>query len=123
VKDDPAIPADLGENLQGLQDTDFIVGGHDAHQSRVRPDRLLELGWGDQAIGLGLEQRNLESFPLELGEGIQHSVVFRLHADQMTATVGSGMAQEGQIVGFRGAAGKNQPIGIDAEGLCDLATR
>jgi hypothetical protein len=28
----PAISADRCEFLQGLQDTDFIVGGHDAHQ-------------------------------------------------------------------------------------------
>jgi hypothetical protein len=45
-----------------------------------------------------------KSFPLQLGEGIQHSVVFRIHADQMTATVGSRMAKQGQIVGFGGAA-------------------
>jgi hypothetical protein len=31
------------------------------------------------------------------------------------------MAEQGQIVGFGGAAGEDQPIGIDAEGLCDLA--
>jgi hypothetical protein len=80
------------------------------------------LGWVDQAIGLRLQQRNLEAFALELGEGIQHSVVFCRHADQMTATLGSGMAEQGQIVGFGGAAGEDQPIGIDAEGLCDLAT-
>ena len=122
VKDDPAVSADLCEFLQGLQDADFIVGGHDAHQTRVRPDRFLKLGWRDQAIGLGLEQRNLESFPLQLAEGIQHSVVFRIHADQMSATVGSGMAQQGQIVGFGGAAGEDQSTRIDAEGLCDLAT-
>jgi hypothetical protein len=123
VKDDPAISADLCEFFQGLQDADFIVGGHDAHQTRVRPDRFLKLGWRDQAIGLGLEQRNLESFPLQLGEGIQHSVVFRIHADHMTATMGSRMAKQGQIVGFGGAASKNQSIGIDVEGLCDLAPR
>jgi hypothetical protein len=70
-----------------------------------------------------LEQRNLESFPLQLCEGIQHSVVFRIHADHMTATMGSRMAKQGQIVGFGGAASKNQSIGIDVEGLCDLAPR
>jgi hypothetical protein len=58
-----------------------------------------------------------------LGEGIQHSVVFRIHADQMTATVGSRMTKQGQIVRFGGAAGKNQSIGINVEGLCDLAPR
>jgi hypothetical protein len=40
----------------------------------------------------------------------------------MTATVGSGMAEQGQVVGLGGAAGENQPIGFDVEGLCDLAT-
>ena len=69
-----------------------------------------------------MKQRNLESFALELAERIQYSVVFRTHADQMTATVGSGMAQKSQIVGFGGAAGENQSTRIDAEGLGDLAT-
>ena len=54
MKDDPTVSADLCEFLQGLQDTDFVVGGHHAHQTCVRPDRLLQLGWSDQAIGLGL---------------------------------------------------------------------
>jgi hypothetical protein len=40
----------------------------------------------------------------------------------MTETLSSGMAEQGQIVGFGGAAGEDQPIGIDAECLCDLAT-
>lgn len=93
VEDDSAVSADLCEFLQGLQDTNFVVGGHDAHQPCLRPDRQLELGWGDQAIGLGFEQRNLESFPLELAEWIQHGVVFRTHADQMSATMDSGMTQ------------------------------
>ena len=60
---------------------------------------------------------------MELGERIQHSVVFRPHADQVTATVSSRMAKQGQIVGFGGATCENQSIGIDAEGLCDLAPR
>ena len=49
-------------------------------------------------------------------------MVLRTHADEMTATVGSGMAEQGQVVGLGGAAGENQPIGFDVEGLCDLAT-
>ena len=124
---DALLPADLREVRQWLQHADFIVGGHHAHHHGVCGDRLLELCRADQAIRCRLQQCQLESLPLKLTERVENSVVFGDHADEMARSgpglfPGSGMAEQGKVVGFGGAAGEHHPFWLHAEAFRQLST-
>ena len=120
VKGDALVAAHCGQGHQGLEHPDFIVGRHHAHQLRLGGDRLLQLLGGDQSIGAWGQQGDAETFPLQLLERIEYGVVFGGHADQMAAAPGPGMAQQGQVVGFRGTTGEHQLLWRHRQRIRDL---
>ena len=128
VNRDAPLPADRGEFRQWLQHSDFIVGRHHAHHHRVSGDRIPEIVRADQAIGSRLQQRQLESLALKLMERVENGVVFRDHADEMARPVsgtppGSGVAKQGEVVGFGGPAGEHHPFGFHRQAFRQLPSR
>ena len=123
VQGDAMAAANRSQLLERLEHADFVVGRHHAHQPRFGGDRRLQLLGADQSIGAWGQQGDAEAFPLQLLERIEHGVVFGGHADQMAAPQGAGMAQQRQVVGFRGTAGEHQPFRLHLQRFRQLAPR
>ena len=123
MKGDSVVAAHRGQGHQGLEHPDFVVGRHHAHQLRLGGDRLPQLLRGDQPLGAWGQQGDAETFPLQLLERIEHGVVFGGHADQMAAAPGPGMAQQGQVVGFRGTTGEHQLLRRHRQSIGNLPPR
>ena len=123
VQANATLTADRRQFSQGLNHSDLVIGRHHADQSGLRGDRLLQLLGGDQPIGAWGQQGHPEALAPQLLQRVEHSVVLRGHADQMTGSHGPGMAEQRQVVGFRGTAGEHDALRRQAQALRQLTPR
>ena len=96
-----------------LDDADFVIGQHHTHQLGVFPDRGPELFGVEETIRLWREKGDAKALSLKLPQGVENSMMFADHADQMPwfsplASGGSRMSEQGNVVGLCGSAGKDQ---------------
>ena len=104
VEKDLALPADLADFRDGLDDPDFVVDRHDRNEHGVFPNRSFEFLWVreatrsdtqarrarqpfethvqvQKAVGLHRQVGDIKSFLLEVSAAIQDALVLRLGGD------------------------------------------
>ena len=120
MEDHALAAADFAQLSDVLDHADFVVHEHDRGQDGVRADGRLELIDVEQAVGFRCKIGNLEALALQFAAGIEHGLVLGLHGDDVLALalVEVGGALDGQVVGFCGAGGPDDflGIGIDQRG-------
>ena len=109
----PLISANGREFREWLDDADFVIGQHHTHQLGVLLDGGLKLFGVEETIRPWCKQADAKAFTLKLPQGVENSVMFADHADQMPwlsplACHGSCMSEEGNVVGLCGPAGEDQ---------------
>lgn len=76
VEKDLVLAANLSNFLNGLNDTNFIVDGHDGNNGSIRADSFFELLDVDQSVGLNWEVSDVETFLLQYSARFQNTLVF-----------------------------------------------
>jgi hypothetical protein len=114
VEGNAPLAAEGPDRGQGLEHADFVVGGHYAHHQGGWAEGLFELAQIHQAIAANGQFAELEAVAGQVAQGIEHGSVFRGQGDQLAPRATRrqfrlGQALEGQVVGFGGAAGEDQP--------------
>ena len=116
------ISANGREFWEWLDDADFVIGQHHTHQLGVFLDGGLKLFGVEETIRLGREKSDPKAFALKLPQGVENSVMFADHADQMAwfspfAGNRSCMTEQGNVVGLCSPAGEDQVIGWAAKAI------
>ena len=120
------LPAELNDGLHRLEDADLVVGGHNAHQQRLRAQGLLQLVEVDPAVGLGRQTHQLKAMPRQVAHRIEDGPVFGGQADQAPAGAAPPQLRlrdplDRQVVGFTGAAAEDQRLRAEAQARRDGA--
>src|SRR5262249_31144364 len=87
VKHDPAVEGfyDAHEACDGLNGADLVIGVHDRHDSRVRPQRPAELIRIDEPFPVHGQISGLEALALELLDCMEDGMVLDCARDDVTA--------------------------------------
>ena len=114
-------PADLPNRMQGA---DFVVGGHDGDQHGFVGDGVGHVIRADHAVLINRQIGDLGlARPFQGLTRVEHRLVFGHTRDDVVALVliELGHALDGQIVGLCRTAGKDDFLGLGADGLGNLA--
>ena len=118
----PCRTPDRGERLHHAN---LIVGGHDGHEHRLRPERVDQLIDIDQAIRPDRMPGDAKPLALQLSTRVKDSPMFGRKRHDMTATRSgcAGRAKNRQIVRFCCAAGEDDVFCARADECRRLLTR
>ena len=109
VHQNPALSRDATDLRHGFQRADFIVGVDHRDQHGVGADGRAHIVWVHPAIPVDREIRHIKPARLKKPDGFQHGVVLDRGGDDMPASglVRPRRAEDGEVVGLRGAAGEH----------------
>ena len=101
----------------GQNGADFIVGVHNRDQAGIFPDGILDLLSGDGMTLAHIQVGHFKAFLLQLGQGVQHSVVLKGGGDNVLlilpgAVVSGGT--NGLVVRLAAAGGEDNLSGLAA---------
>src|SRR3970040_2511537 len=125
MKQDASATGKLSDRRQVLNNTDLVVDVHQGHEHRVRAQRRRQLVEIDKTILFRVEICYFKTFALEMAAGIEHGLVFGLAGNDVLAFALVELCRtlDGKIVGFSGAGGPDDLLGIGTEQRGDLRTR
>ena len=125
VEDDALLVADFANLADGLQDTDFVVGGHDGDQDGLVVDGTLQVVDVDEAVGLHRQIGDAIAVLLQALAGVEYSLVLGDLGDDVVAALAVHLrnALDGEVVALGGAGGEDDLLGGGADELGDLCAR
>ena len=90
----------------GLDGADFVVGGHDGNQGRIRPQRFFQRFQADDAVLIHRQIGDFKALFFQLLRRVQNGVMLTLRGDDVTAArlLRVGRAAQRPVVGLRAAA-------------------
>ncbi len=102
VEDDALLMAELADFADGLQDTDFVVGGHDGDEDGLVIHGALQVFDVDEAIGLHGQIGDAVAVLLKALAGVEHSLVLSDLGDDVVAALAVHFrdALDGEVVAF-----------------------
>ena len=123
MEGNPQLTATLDQRRERLYDARFIVGQHDAHQTRSRYQQFAKVGFVYDPPAIDTHSAYVVPKPLEMFSRTADTRMFH-RRDQNTTRRRTGHSQQRQVVGFRTAAGQHdsirlQPSGIRAQEAAD----
>ncbi len=122
VEDHALLTAQLADLPDGLNDANFVVGVHDAHQDGFAVQGTLQVFDIDQAIGLDRQVGDPVAGLLQPLAGIQGGLVLGHLGNDVVATlaVHLGNTLDGQIGAFGGSGGEDDLLGGRTDQLGNL---
>ena len=125
VEGDALLPGQGADGVDGLDHARFIIGIYDGNKDRIIAQGLGHSVGCDPAVGFDRDIGHVIALPFQGLESPQDGVVFYGRRDQVAAmgVIGPQEAEDGQVVRFRAAAGKDQVFPFDAQAVGDLAAR
>ena len=107
-------PADFSNRLQG---TDFIIGSHNAHQHRIRPDSVFHIFNAHKSVFVHRQICYLIAQLLHVFTGMKHGMMLNRAGDDMLALLfqSLGSAADGPVIAFASAGCKINLTGFTVE--------
>ena len=126
VEQHAPLAAELGDRGQGRQHADLVIGGHGAEQQHIGLQGRLQLGQIRQTVGLYGQQGERKAMALQVAQRIQHGPMFSGQAHQPPPLAAGRQGRfrhafDGEVVGFRGAAGEHHLGAASPQQLGDAA--
>ena len=107
--------ADLGDGLDGA---DLVVGKHDGDEAGVVPQGVRHVLDKDDAVGVRVEERDLEALLLEAVQGMEDGVVLKHGGDDMPLPfpgAEAGRGDDGLVIGLAAAGGEGDLLRVGVE--------
>lgn len=127
VEEDLLGAAKLANLLEGLDDTNLVVDSHDTDDGSVGTDGSLQLRHVDQAGALHGEIGHFKTLVLKMPAAVEDTLVFCLAGDDVLLLAGPakepGNTLDAHVVGFGGAAGENDFLGVSANQISNVFPR
>ena len=102
VEQDLMFATNLANGFHILNNANFVIDRHDGNQNRIGTNRGTQRVQVEQTIFLNIQVRHFEAFAFQMTHGVQNSLMFGLHRNQVTTFVFVKVSRafKRQIVGF-----------------------
>ena len=122
VEEDVPFPADGADLVQGLHGADLVVGRHNGNEHGVVADLVRDGFRFDASVTVYRQDGDVETAPFQRFARIQDGVVFGGLGDDVPALLAAHGSHplDGQVVGFRRAAGEDNVPRVGADQVRNL---